>query len=225
MTVTRYSVLEGQTIGTTTTDDGRLSLLEDGLGSVLAAVNSTNGTVKTLVYDGYGSVVTETGSVELRHAYEGAVGYYTDSPAMIYVRTRTLDPSMGRWMNRGDISLDMNTYMYARSNPVSYKDPEGLFASNFKKPGRKACVVYCHQEAKRRNLEGVSAWCATICAILADAGCKAAHDKCLVIKVRRWAEFCIILVEFWCGPYDDIACENPREEGAWQPVLADSWII
>jgi len=62
--------------------------------------------------------------------FGGAVGYYADAPARLYVRARHLDTHAGRWSSEDPIGFqggDVNLYRYVGNRAGSHVDPSGLW--------------------------------------------------------------------------------------------------
>lgn len=108
----------------------RYYYLFDGLGSVVALVNSSGTVVNTYKYDPYGRVVSTTGTVANPWRYVGA--YLDTETGMYKMGARYYDPSIQRFTQMdpktGSISspLSLNRYNYASCNPVNATDRSGL---------------------------------------------------------------------------------------------------
>jgi len=50
------------------------------------------------------------------------------SQGLIYLRARYYDPAMGRFLNRDPSGWEDNLFLYASANPVTRRDPTGLFS-------------------------------------------------------------------------------------------------
>ena len=83
-----------------------------------------------MVYDSYGVMSTDSGSVQADYvSYTGReaerdLGIY-------YYRARYYDPLTGRFMVRDPLGLaagDVNLYRYVGNNPVSLSDPSGMIS-------------------------------------------------------------------------------------------------
>jgi len=69
-----------------------------------------------------------TGTTENPFGYNGAVGYYTNGETNdLYVRARTYDPLVARWLARDTIAFvgTAGVYDYVWSNPINHSDPSG----------------------------------------------------------------------------------------------------
>ena len=107
----------------------RYYYLFDGLGSVVALVDSSGTIVNTYKYDPYGRSVSSTGTVANPWRYAGA--YFDSETAMYKMGTRYYDPLIQRFTQmdpkHGSLSrpLSLNRYSYARCNPVNATDRTG----------------------------------------------------------------------------------------------------
>jgi RHS repeat-associated protein len=99
----------------------------DGLGSVTTLTDSSGNIVQTYVYDSFGNIVNQTGSVENTYTYTGRE--WDEKAGLYYYRTRYYDPGVGRFLSQDTIGFnggDVNFYVYVLNNPVNYADPWGL---------------------------------------------------------------------------------------------------
>jgi RHS repeat-associated protein len=101
---------------------------EDHLGSTNVVTDSASQPVQLLQYSPYGSVITNTGPVDLAHKF---TGHRQDATGLVFMGARYYDPSLGRFVTAdptiqrmGD-PQDLNRYSYARNNPLKYTDPTG----------------------------------------------------------------------------------------------------
>jgi len=109
-----------RTVGTTTSD-----YLADALGSTLALTSPTGAVATNYSYGAFGSE-TSTGSVsDNRYQYTGREN---DGTGLYYYRARYYHPGFGRFVQSDPIGLQggVNTYTYARDDPMLWSDPTGL---------------------------------------------------------------------------------------------------
>ena len=105
---------------------GTTSYLRDGLNSTVAVTNGSAATTENYSYSPYGdSVGTGTSSTPLQYTgreNDGATGLY-------YYRARYYSPQLGRFIAEDPIGIGggTNYYAYAMGNPVSFRDPLGLY--------------------------------------------------------------------------------------------------
>ncbi|MFN8524644.1 MAG: RHS repeat-associated core domain-containing protein [Chloroflexota bacterium] len=105
----------------------------DGLGSVRAITDASVVIVEDQSTDEYGNV----GQVDGTHNQPyGFAGEQRDQESgLIWLRSRTYDPSIGRFLQRDRYPgrprrpLSLNNYTYAENNPVNNTDPSGRMRS------------------------------------------------------------------------------------------------
>ena len=110
----------------------RLTPLFDAQGNTLALYSNTGGLQDSYKYFPYGEIRISTGSHNNPFRYGGRWGYFYDSPARTYVRRRVLKTVTGSWMTRDPIWPWEQSYVYAKSKPVSHFDPSILGGDNCK---------------------------------------------------------------------------------------------
>jgi len=101
--------------------------LADNLGSVRDIVNASSVVVDHIVYNSFGNVVYESGTVA---HWAGYAGYHTDAnTGLDYADHRWYDPSVGRWISedpRGFGGGDTNVSRYVGNGTTNAVDPTGL---------------------------------------------------------------------------------------------------
>jgi RHS repeat-associated protein len=106
--------------------------LFDAQGSTRQLASSGGSVTDGYVYDSFGNRLTSTGETSNSFLYLGRFGYYFDSDlAKFYVRTRTLDPTAGRFLSIDPLlMLDgkarVAIYSYVSSDPANRTDASGL---------------------------------------------------------------------------------------------------
>ncbi|WP_109474665.1 PKD domain-containing protein [Ornithinimicrobium cavernae] len=105
-------------------------LLGDGLGSVRATTDAAGAVTSTMTYDPFGErTVSGAGSVF------GFTGQMQDGTGLVHLRARDLDPLTGAMLSIDPVRpgapgvVGYNQYAYVGSNPTSWTDPTGMFAS------------------------------------------------------------------------------------------------
>jgi RHS repeat-associated protein len=104
--------------------------LYDGLGSVVAVIDSSGGFADRYKYDPYGNLAASNISVADPWRY---AGYYYDSATGLYkVGLRYYDLTVGRWTQRDPIDDPLeehgwNRYVYAADDPINTTDPSGTY--------------------------------------------------------------------------------------------------
>jgi RHS repeat-associated protein len=103
-------------------------LLTDKLGSV-RDVTDGNGVLKdTIVYDGYGNVVSQTDATWTGR-YQYTSREFDASTGLQYNRGRYYDAATGRWISQDPLGFDAgdsNRYRYAHNGYTDATDPSGL---------------------------------------------------------------------------------------------------
>ena len=116
----------------------------DGLGSVTVMTDSSGAVVATYVYDAFGKIVQQTGTVE--NPYTFTAREWDEKAGLYYYRTRYYDANVGRFISEDPIGLagginlyvyvdsvgkpltETNLYLYTGNNPVNFIDPTGQFS-------------------------------------------------------------------------------------------------
>jgi RHS repeat-associated protein len=131
----------------------------DALGTVTRITDNTGTRYKLMVYDSYGNMRSDTGSVQADYVSytareaERALGIY-------YYRARYYDPLTGRFITPDPLELadpDINLYRFVRNNPISFIDPLGLVTyptTGPLRPGGEDGYGYGHFGANRTNRDG-----------------------------------------------------------------------
>ena len=100
----------------------------DGEGNTRAVTDEVENVVEEATFSGFGEVVKKTSSIVNPFGYKGALGYYTNGEMDdIYVRARTYEPTVGRWLSLDPARSTVNLYTYSSNNPIVFSDPSGLF--------------------------------------------------------------------------------------------------
>ena len=110
----------------------------DGQGNVRQVTDSAGNVTDEATYTALGETVSKTGSTMNPWGYKGALGYYTNPTTDdLYVRARTLEPSLGRWMSEDPIGFvdGPNLYVYVMNSPIDLFDPSGFACED----GGKCC--------------------------------------------------------------------------------------
>jgi RHS repeat-associated protein len=104
----------------------------DQIGS-LRAVSDTNGQiVKEVVYDTFGTIVSDSDPT-FKVPFGFAGGLYDPDTKLTRFGYRDYDSFIGKWTAKDSIGFDggdSNLYGYVLGDPVNYVDPEGLLEKN-----------------------------------------------------------------------------------------------
>jgi RHS repeat-associated protein len=78
--------------------------------------------VGTAAYDAFGAVRQQSGT----QAGVGFAGEQTDAESgLVYLRARYYDPTTGRFLSKDPVRGGRHAYVYARNNPLRYRDRSG----------------------------------------------------------------------------------------------------
>jgi len=107
----------------------------DALGNVRVVLSSTGARLNTLAYRPFG-ICAYGCSSEPQYGYtgeyrEGFVGGPQGGPNLIYLHSRWMDPTIGRFISPDDrlgslsVPQTQHRYVYVGNNPLKYTDPAG----------------------------------------------------------------------------------------------------
>ncbi|MBU2540802.1 MAG: hypothetical protein KJ593_02770 [Candidatus Omnitrophica bacterium] len=102
----------------------------DGLGSITALTDDTGTVVQTYLYDSFGNIKAETGSLINPYTYTGRE--LDPESGLYYYRARYYDASIGRFLQEDQLfglaklPQTFNGYLYSLNNPLIFIDPFGL---------------------------------------------------------------------------------------------------
>jgi len=101
----------------------------DRLGSVRFMSDEGGNVVQEYVYDGWGNLVSSSGSVSQPYEFVGREGYYREGELYL-LGQRWYDSSVGRFISRDPIGEKggLNLYVYVGNNSVNASDPYGKIA-------------------------------------------------------------------------------------------------
>jgi RHS repeat-associated protein len=103
----------------------------NGHGDVTGLTDENGTFVARYVYDAWGNIVYQTGSMAAANPYRYAGYRYDETTKFYYLMSRYYDPSVGRFITRDtfqgveDDPRTLNLYAYGNNNPVVYIDPDG----------------------------------------------------------------------------------------------------
>ena len=103
-------------------------------GDIIEVFAADGTSVATFVYDAYGKVLTESGTMASKVPFRYRGYYYDQETRLYYLQSRYYDPATGRFISSDSIEyLDpaviygLNLYAYCGNNPVNYSDDTGHF--------------------------------------------------------------------------------------------------
>ena len=98
----------------------------DDLGSIIDITDENGAVVRAYVYDSYGTIISEAGTLESPFTYTGRE--FDVESGLYYYRARYYDPRNGRFITEDPIGHNggPNHYIYAIDNPIRFVDPSGL---------------------------------------------------------------------------------------------------
>ena len=106
-----------------------LWMLNDQQGSVHTVISSVGTTLKTVEYDGFGNVVSDSApTVAVRFLYTGRE--WDADTQLQNNRARWFDPATGRWLSNDPMGFaagDVNLQRYVGNGAPNATDPSGLF--------------------------------------------------------------------------------------------------
>jgi RHS repeat-associated protein len=109
----------------------------DGLGTTKALTNSSGVVTDRYLYDAYGNNLGSSGTTQNKYLYTGE--QFDSNLGQYYLRDRYYSQSVGRFTRsdkyEGNLfsitnPISSNKYLYGNSNPVTFTDPKGLFATS-----------------------------------------------------------------------------------------------
>jgi RHS repeat-associated protein len=120
----------------------------DGNGNVTCLINSSQAVVARYVYDPYGNLLSQSGSMADANLYRFSSKEFHTVSGLVYYLYRFYDPNLQRWPNRDPLSIKittdtwirganlnnqdgLNLYEYACNDPIAQIDPKGLWTFGF----------------------------------------------------------------------------------------------
>lgn len=102
------------------------------MGDIVGIYDKSGAKVASYVYDAWGNVISETGTMASVNPFRYRGYYYDTETGFYWLYTRYYDPAIGRFINAdnqlstGDFN-GMNLYAYCDNNPVVRVDRNGQF--------------------------------------------------------------------------------------------------
>jgi RHS repeat-associated protein len=154
-------------------------------------------------FKAFGEELAITGTTANSLRFGGAVGYYRDTEARLYVRARQLSVVQGRWLSRDPIGFDAedgNAYRYVGNNPVGAVDPTGLqeeWTGPCEKWEEEACERWCNEQRPPLRYKGCH------------VRYKRTPQGILRVVFCDWANWCRDI----CKPPECVPMNDPRVAG------------
>jgi len=99
---------------------------QDALGSTMQLTDSTETTLNTYQYNGWGELLSTTGTTNNPFQFTGIVGYYYDEETeALYIRARTYQPTLGRWWSADPLGFVDGVNLYGVYFAPNSTDPSG----------------------------------------------------------------------------------------------------
>lgn len=101
----------------------------DSHGNVRAILDKEGNITDEYSFDAYGNILKSKGQTENEFLYCGE--QWNASNGLYYLRARYMNPSTGVFTSEDEYDgnildpISINKYLYARTNPIKYKDPSG----------------------------------------------------------------------------------------------------
>ena len=105
------------------------SYVQDGLGSIVAMINTTDGSISASYrYDAWGNVEYSDGEIAQDNPYLFTGREYDWQTEVYYYRARSYDANLGRFLQQDPAGMidGPNVYLYCGNDPVNGIDPSGL---------------------------------------------------------------------------------------------------
>ena len=137
-------------------DDGDVRFLSlDHLGSVREITDTTSALEARYDYDPFGQVTKLTGNVDASFTY---TGYYDHvQSGLLLAPRRAYDAAFGKFLSEDPVRSEHNAYTYASNNPVTWRDPLGLFKT------RMDAALDFMSSNWAKSQRGKREYCARIC--------------------------------------------------------------
>ena len=95
-------------------------------GSTAQLADSAGAVTDRYAYDAYGATRAQSGATANEFRYTGQQQGANAQRGLYYLRARTYDPALGRFLQRDPLPFAQR-YAYAGDNPANLADPYGLF--------------------------------------------------------------------------------------------------
>jgi RHS repeat-associated protein len=131
--LTRYYYDESDILIGFERDGNRFYVASDQVGTPRLIVDAAGVIIKQVDYDSFGMILADSNAAfDLPIGYAGGLSDHVTG--LIRFGFRDYEPASGRWTARDPLLFNggqFNLYAYASSNPVSLRDPSGLFCVGY----------------------------------------------------------------------------------------------
>lgn len=107
----------------------RYYVATDQVGTPRVVSNAAGAAAKVIEYDSFGNLIADSNpGFDMPIGFAG--GLADAASGLVHFGYRDYDPAAGRWTARDPVLFGAgqgNLYMYAKNNPIAYRDPTGLF--------------------------------------------------------------------------------------------------
>jgi RHS repeat-associated protein len=184
---------------------GTFSYLTDGLPSEIALANGAGAVTTQYTFEPFGAA-TSTGAPST-NSFQFS-GRENDGTGLLYLRARYYLPATGRFVSEDPLSDtehlrnalglkdDLNSYTYARNNPVRWTDPQGTWPSSVFGPvlwiplpnGNLWRASNQFQDQRCTLVWPVGPWADSAPCF---RNCCQAHDRCYVDNQCNWSSWLV----------------------------------
>ncbi|MEZ5902062.1 MAG: RHS repeat-associated core domain-containing protein [Alphaproteobacteria bacterium] len=115
-----------------TDTNGDLAFFDvDATGSVVGLTNDSGVLANSYIYTPFGDEIYENETIANSFEFNGALGVMEDAENLLYMRARSYDVELGRFLSEDPLYLDgdiANLNRFAYNDPIQYTDPDGNYA-------------------------------------------------------------------------------------------------
>jgi RHS repeat-associated protein len=110
-------------------------------GDVMRIVDANGNVVASYVYDSWGKIIGQTGSLASVNPIRYRGYYYDQETQLYYLNARYYDPETGRFISADIVAEGGNLYAYCQNDPINRSDESGYLSAFWKKALSVAAVV------------------------------------------------------------------------------------
>ncbi len=129
--ITRYYIHGAGLLAMVTSGGSPYCYHFDATGHTIALTDAGKTVVNKYAYTPFGVLAGQEEAVEQPFKFVGQFGVMTENNGWYYMRARSYDPEMGRFISEDPLGFgggDVNLYAYVSNDPVNLVDPEGLWS-------------------------------------------------------------------------------------------------